>query len=405
MKERLLNRFLRYVSVDTRSNSFSKTVPSTAGQLLFAQQLAEELQEIGMEDVSVSEHGIVMGFLPSNTKEDVSAIGFLAHLDTAPSIKGKCNPQIVTDYDGKDIVVNQSKNIILDTKTEPELLQYIGQTIIHTDGNSLLGADDKAGVAEIVTAMEYLVNHPEIEHGKICVAFTPDEEIGTGIDYFDIEKFGAEYAYTIDGGQVGELEYENFNAAEANICIYGIDIHPGTAKGKMINSQLIAMELENMLPKDEKPELTSGYEGFYHLIDICGTVGKTVMKYLIREHDKEKFVEKKAYLRTVIWQLRKKYPTIKIKSSVRVQYLNMREKIEEVFFIIDRAERAMIEAGVTPVKIPIRGGTDGAKLSFKGLPCPNLFTGGHNFHGEMEYIVLESMEKATQTIINIVVNG
>ncbi|MCL2130975.1 MAG: peptidase T [Lentimicrobiaceae bacterium] len=402
MRDNLLNRFLRYVSIDTQSNPYSNKVPSTHSQLVFAEMLAEELRNIGLENVSVDKHGIVMGFISSNTKKDVAPVGFIAHLDTAPSVCGKCNPQIVNRYDGSDIVVNEKDNIILDTKTYPELLQYIGQTIIHTDGNSLLGADDKAGIAEIIAAMEHIVNHPEIVHGKICVAFTPDEEIGTGIDCFDVEKFAAQYAYTVDGGELGELEYENFNAAKANICIEGVDVHPGYAKGKMLNSQLVAMELESMLPKSEKPEQTSGYEGFFLLTSINGTIEKTNMGYLIREHDAAKFEHKKQFLQNIVQLLQEKYPFAKISCTVSDQYRNMREKIEEVFFIVEIAEKAMLDAGVTPVKVPIRGGTDGAKLSFRGLPCPNLFTGGHNFHGKREYIVLESMEKASQTIVNIV---
>ena len=402
MRDKLLNCFCRYVSMDTRSDEHSSSVPSTSSQLIFAKMLAEELRDIGMKDVSVDKHGIVMGFLPPNTTKEIPAIGFLAHLDTAPKVCGKCNPQIITNYNGKNIVVNETNTIVLDTKIYPELLQYIGQTIIHTDGSSLLGADDKAGIAEIITAMEYIINHPEIVHGKIGIAFTPDEEIGKGIDYLDVEKFGVQYAYTVDGGQVGELEYENFNAAQASISIQGIDIHPGDAKGKMINSQLIAMELESMLPPNEKPELTSGYEGFFLLTSINGTVEETSMEYIIREHDTEKFTQKKQFIQNTAQLLQEKYPLAKINCSITDQYYNMREKIEEVFFMIDIAERAMLAADVTPVKVPIRGGTDGAKLSFKGIPCPNLFTGGHNFHGKREYIVLESMEKAAQTIINIV---
>jgi len=402
MKENLLKRFLHYVSIDTRSNCCAERVPSTSSQLDFAKMLAKELKRIGLEDVSVDKHGFVMGFLSSNTEKNVPAVGFIAHLDTAPNICGKCNPQIINHYKGLDIVVNEADNVVLDTKTYPELLQYIGQTIIHTDGTSLLGADDKAGIAEIITAMEYLVNHPEIKHGKIGVAFTPDEEIGTGIDYFNVKKFAMQYAYTLDGGELGELEYENFNAAKAMVVIEGVDIHPGYAKDKMLNSQLIAMELENLLPASEKPELTSGYEGFFLLTNINGSVKTTEMEYLIREHDKEKFEEKKQYLRNTVLHLQKAYPLAKIDCTITDQYSNMREKIEDVFFMIQIAEKAMIDAGITPLKVPIRGGTDGARLSFKGLPCPNLFTGGHNFHGKREYVVLQSMEKAVEMIVNIV---
>ena len=402
MKDILLNRFLRYVSIDTQSNPHSDSVPSTSSQFAFAKILAEELATIGMEDVSVTEQGIVMGFLAPNTAKEVPALGFLAHLDTAPALCGRCNPQIAAPYDGETITIDAAQNIVLDVQTYPELRQYIGQTVIHTDGSSLLGADDKAGIAEIITAMEHLVNHPEIVHGKIAVAFTPDEEIGTGIDHFDVEKFGVQYAYTVDGGQLGELEYENFNAAKAGIRIRGIDMHPGYAKEKMINSQLIAMELESMLPPAAKPELTSGYEGFFLLTDIRGNVEQTQMEYIIREHDKTEFEAKKQFIQQAVRTLQEKYPLAKIDCTLTDQYRNMREKMEEAFFMIPLAEKAMTDAGVIPVKVPIRGGTDGAKLSFMGLPCPNLFTGGHNFHGKREYIVLESMEKATRTIVNIV---
>ena len=402
MIESLLNRFLQYVSIDTQANPYSENVPSSPSQIAFAKMLADELIAIGLDGVSVDAHGCVMGFIPPNTMKKIPAIGFLAHMDTAPEINGKCNPQVITHYDGASILISEAQNIVLDPQTDPELRQYIGQTIIHTDGLSLLGADDKAGIAEIITAMEYIVNHPEIVHGKIAVAFTPDEEIGKGIDYFDVEKFDVQYAYTVDGGQLGELEYENFNAAKATILLQGVDIHPGYAQGKMINSQLIAMELESMLPPLEKPELTSGYEGFFLLTNIHGNVEKTQMEYIIREHDRVKFEQKKQFIQDIVQLLQRKYPNAKINCIVTDQYRNMREKIEEVFFMIDIAEKAMKTVDVVPAKKPIRGGTDGAKLSFKGIPCPNLFTGGHNFHGRKEYAVLQSMEKATQTIIQII---
>jgi tripeptide aminopeptidase len=403
MKDKLLSRFLRYIAIDTQSDPNSETIPSTATQLVFAQQLVEELKEIGIEEVSLDNYGYVMAKIPANTKKEIAAVGFIAHIDTSPSMNGKCvNAKLIENYDGKSVVINSGKNIVLDTKTFPELVLYKGQTLIHTDGTTLLGADDKAGIAEIMTAMEYILQHPEIEHGLICVAFTPDEEIGTGIGNFDVQKFGADYAYTIDGGGVGELEYENFNAAMVDIDIQGLDIHPGTAKGKMINSQLIAMEIENLLPSSQKPEYTDGYEGFFLLTHLNGAIEHSTMQYIIRDHDRGKFEEKKQLLFSIIDKLNEKYGQRLITYTVKDQYYNMREKIEEVKFIVTIAERAMKEAGLTPVIIPIRGGTDGAQLSFMGLPCPNIFTGGHNFHGKYEYVVLESMEKVVNTIINIV---
>ena len=403
IKNNLLHRFLRYIAVDTQSDPDSDSVPSTDSQLVFAQQLATELKEIGVQEVSVCQYGYVMGKIPSNTDKQIPSIGFIAHIDTAQGISGKCtNPQIVENYDGQSIIIDSDRNIVLDTKVFPELLSYKGQTIIHTDGNSLLGADDKAGIAEIITAMEYILQHPEIEHGTICIAFTPDEEIGTGINHFDVKKFGADYAYTIDGGGIGGLEYENFNAAVANISIQGLDIHPGMAKNKMINSQLIAMEIESLLPPKQKPEYTDGYEGFFLLTHIKGNVGHSEMGYLIRDHDKTRFEEKKKLLVSIVEQLDKKYGLNRITCTITDQYYNMLEKIEEVKHIVSIAEQAMKEANITPQILPIRGGTDGARLSFMGLPCPNIFTGGHNFHGRYEYVVLESMEKATEVIVNII---
>ncbi|MDR1182415.1 MAG: peptidase T, partial [Bacteroidales bacterium] len=369
MREKLLNRFLRYIAVDTQSDPDSKTIPSTAKQLVFARQLAEELKETGLEDISVDKYGYVIAKIGANTKKKIPAIGFLAHIDTSPAMKGKCtNPKQIANYDGKTIVVNSDKNIVLDTKIFPELLMYKGQTIIHTDGTTLLGADDKAGIAEIITAMEYIIQHPEIEHGLICVGFTPDEETGTGIENFDVQKFGANYAYTVDGGGVGELEYENFNAVVVDIDIQGLDIHPGTAKGKMINSQLIAMEIESLLPPHQKPEYTDNYEGFFLLTQLNGSIEYTTMQYIIRDHDKVLFEEKKQLLVSIIDQLNNKYKHKPITCKVKNQYYNMREKIEEVKFIVTIAEKAMKEAGIIPVIIPIRGGTDGARLSFMGLP-------------------------------------
>jgi tripeptide aminopeptidase len=389
--------------MDTQSDPDSDTVPSTDSQLVFARQLATELKEIGIEDVCVDGYGYVMGKIPPNTNKEIPSVAFIAHMDTAPEMNGKCtNPQIVENYDGQSITINSAKNIVLDTKILPELLSYKGQTIIHTDGNSLLGADDKAGIAEIITAMEYILQHPEIEHGTICIAFTPDEEIGTGINNFDVKKLGADYAYTIDGGGIGGLEYENFNAARANISIQGLDIHPGMAKNKMLNSQLIAMEIESLLPKKQKPEHTDGCEGFFLLTHLKGCVGYSEMEYIIRDHDKIRFEERKKLLISIIDQLNEKYGKNCIVYTINDQYYNMLEKIEEVKFIVDIAEKAMKKANVLPEILPIRGGTDGARLSFMGLPCPNIFTGGHNFHGKHEYIVLESMQKTVEVIVNIV---
>ena len=402
MKDRLLQRFLRYIAIDTQSNPNSETIPSTKSQLVFAQQLVDELKDLGVKNVSSDKYAYVMGKIPSNTTKKVPALGFIAHIDTAPGMSGKVtHPKITENYGGKPIVLNKEKNIILDPQLFSELSAYNGQTIIHTDGTTLLGADDKAGIAEIMTAIEYLQQHPEIEHGDICIAFTPDEEIGTGIENFDVRKFGADYAYTIDGGGIGELEYENFNAAVADIQIQGLDIHPGTAKGKMINSQLLAMEIERQLPTKEKPEHTEGYEGFFLLTHFQGSIEHSSMQYIIRDHDKILFEQKKQVLFDIVAALNNQYGQMLISCNIKDQYYNMREKIEEVPFVIERAKKAMQQAGVVPVIVPIRGGTDGARLSFMGLPCPNIFAGGHNFHGKYEYVVLESMLKATETIINI----
>lgn len=403
MKEKILTRFLHYIAIDTQSDPNSKEVPSTKSQGVFAEQLLNELKELTVENASVDRFGYVTAKIPSNTDKKVPAVGFLAHIDTAPGMSGKVtNPQIVKKYDGNSIIINKEKNLVLDPQLFPELTSYKGQTIIHTDGSTLLGADDKAGIAEIMTAIEYVRQHPEFLHGDICIAFTPDEEIGTGMDNFDVQKFGADYAYTIDGGGIGELEYENFNAAAAYIEIQGLDIHPGMAKDKMINSQLIGMEIECLLPAKEKPEHTQGYEGFFLLTHFQGSIEHTVMHYIIRDHDKLRFEQKKQLLLDIIEKLNHQYGENRISCKIKDQYYNMREKIEEVPFMIEIAKQAMIEAGITPEIIPIRGGTDGARLSFMGLPCPNIFAGGHNFHGKYEYVVLESMEKATQTILNII---
>ena len=403
MKEILLNRFLRYIAVDTQSDPDSDTVPSTASQVVFANQLADELKEIGIQNVFVNEYGYVMGKIPANTDRKIPAVGFIAHMDTAPEMNGKCiNPKIVENYNGESIIINADKNIVLNINMFPELLSYKGQTIIHTDGSTLLGADDKAGVAEIITAMEYILQHPEIEHGTICIAFTPDEEIGRGTNHFDIKKFGADYAYTLDGDGIGGLEYENFNAAVVDISIQGLDIHPGMAKNRMINSQRIAMEIELLLPEKQKPEYTDGYEGFFLLTNVNGNIEHSEMQYIIRDHDKIRFEEKKQLLVSIIEQLNKKHGQNRITYTIKDQYYNMLEKIEAVKFVVTLAEEAMKTAGIMPVTLPIRGGTDGARLSFMGLPCPNIFTGGHNFHGKYEYTVLESMEKAAEVIVNVV---
>lgn len=403
MKQNILNRFLRYIAVDTQSNPDSKTIPSTKSQTIFAQQLVNELKALGIKNVSLDKCGYVMAKIPANTTKKNPVIGFIAHMDTAPGMSGKViNSQITENYNGDPIILNKEKNIILDPKLFSELPFYKGQTIIHTDGTTLLGADDKAGITEIMTAIEYIQQHPEFKHGDICIGFTPDEEIGTGIDNFDVQKFAADYAYTIDGGKIGELEYENFNAAVANIQIQGLDIHPGIAKDKMINSQLIGMEIERLLPEREKPEHTENYEGFFLLTHFQGSIEHTVMQYIIRNHDKKLFEQKKQFLSDIVGKLNNQYGKKLISCKIKDQYYNMREKIEDVPFMIEIAKKAMLEANVIPVIVPIRGGTDGARLSFMGLPCPNIFTGGHNFHGKYEYVVLESMEKASQTILNII---
>ncbi len=358
---------------------------------------------MGLEDVSMDENGYVMASLPSNSDKEIPTIGFIAHLDTAPDFSGKSvKPQIVENYDGKDIVLNEELNIILSPDDFPELLKYKGQDLITTNGTTLLGADDKAGVAEIITAVEYLCNNPEIEHGTIKVAFTPDEEIGRGANLFDVDKFGADFAYTIDGGEIGELEYENFNASIAKIKINGRNVHPGTAKNQMINSITIAMELQAMLPVNERPEYTENYEGFYLLFDIKGSVETTEMTYIIRDHDLKKYKQKNKLMKRVVKFLNKKYGKNTVELKIENQYYNMKEKIEPVIHIVETAEKAMLAVGVEPVKKPIRGGTDGARLSFMGLPTPNIFTGGHNFHGKFEYIPIQSMQKAVEVILKII---
>jgi tripeptide aminopeptidase len=403
MKEKILERFLRYVKTDTQSNPDSTLFPSTEKQIQFAKMLADDLTDAGLTDISLDNKGYVMATLPSNVEAKVPVIGLLAHMDTSPDMSGtNVNPQVVNDYNGEDILLNKSTGLTLKTDDFPEIKQYKGQTIITTDGTTLLGADDKAGIAEIVTAMEYLILHPELKHGTVKIGFTPDEEVGRGVDFFDVNKFGAEYAYTIDGGEIGELEYENFNAAKARILIQGRNVHPGTAKNKMINSLIIATEFNNLLPVEQRPEFTSHYEGFFHLIKLEGTVENSVIDYIIRDHDRKKFEDKKALMFDIANLLNRKYPTGTVKLEIQDQYFNMREKIEPVFHILEIARKAIEELGIQPKIIPVRGGTDGSRLSYMDLPCPNIFAGGHNFHGKFEYVPLESMIAATNVIIRII---
>lgn len=397
-------RFLEYVKVDTKSDETTRVTPSTKGQLELGKILEKELKEIGLENVHVDEFGYVYGTLKSNSdKKDIPTIGFISHMDTAPDMSGKnVNPQIVENYDGGVIVLNEELNIKLDPKELPELKNYIGKTLITTDGTTLLGADDKAGISEIITAMEYLINHPEIKHGDIKICFTPDEEIGEGADHFNVKGFNADFAYTVDGGSLGELEFENFNAAGAKVTIVGKNVHPGSAKGKMINSVLVAHEFLNLLPLDEVPEKTENYEGFSFLLGIEGSVEKTEMSFIIRDFFENEFERRKEEFKKAAEKLNDLYGRDIVKVEIKEQYRNMKEKIEPVMHIIDVAKKAMEMADVVPQIKPIRGGTDGARLSFMGLPTPNIFTGGENFHGRYEYIAIESMEKAVETIINIV---
>lgn len=397
----LTDRFLKYVKFDTQSDELTNLTPSTPGQYKFAQALEKELHELGLEEISLDENGYLMATLPANTDREVPTVGFIAHLDTSPDLSGhNVNPRIVKAYDGGDITLDAANDVVLSPSEFPELLHYVGQDLIVTDGTTLLGADDKAGIAEIISAVEYLKAHPEIEHGKIRIAFNPDEEIGQGAHKFDVERFGADWAYTMDGGEVGELEYENFNAAVANVTFKGRNVHPGYAKHKMVNSIRIANQFILMLPRWETPEHTEGYEGFYHLVKIEGDVEKTTLTYIIRDHDRDRFERRKRELEHLTRKTNNEFPgcaTIEI----RDQYFNMREKIEPVMHIITIAEKAMELAGVKPKVQPIRGGTDGAQLSFKGLPCPNIFAGGLNFHGRYEFVPIPSMEKAEKTIVEI----
>ena len=400
----MINRFLKYIKIATDANPESLLCPSSEIQWDLAKVIIEDLKEIGLEDISLDENCYIMATFPSNCGKDVPTIGFIAHMDTAPTYNGKgVNPKVVK-YEGGDIVLNKELDVILSPKDFSSLNKYVGEELIVTDGKTLLGADDKAGIVEIIEAMKYLKEHPEIKHGEIKIGFTPDEEIGRGANLFDVEKFNCKFAYTVDGGELGELEYENFNAASAIIKIKGRDIHPGTAKNSMINSMIIAMELNSMLPADQRPEHTENYEGFFLLNDMKGTVENTTMNYIIRDHSMKKFNEKKNLIKAVVMYLQLKYKDASIEIEVKDSYYNMREKIEPVSYIIDLAKKSMEELGIEPHIRPIRGGTDGARLSYKGLPCPNLFTGGHNFHGKFEYIPVNSMEKARDLIIKIAEN-
>jgi tripeptide aminopeptidase len=401
-KQHIIDRFIKYVTIDTESDPNNPEFPSTENQWNLAKVLEKELNQIGMQEVELDKNCYIMATLPSNLNYKVPTIGFVAHIDTSPDFTGaNVKPQIIENYNGKDITLNKEKNIILSPDYFEDLLQYKGQTIITTDGTTLLGADDKGGVTEIVTAMEYLINHPEIKHGKIRICFTPDEEVGKGAHLFDVEKFGAKWAYTMDGSQIGELEYENFNAASAKVTITGKIVHPGYAKGKMINSILIANEYIAAVPENEVPEKTSGYEGFFHLHDLNGNVEKTVLEYIVRDHDFSLFEKRKELLQKIASDFNKRLHQDLVKVEIKNQYFNMKEKITPVMHIVDIVEEVMKDIDITPLIQPIRGGTDGSQLSYKGLPCPNIFAGGHNFHGRFEYIPAESMIKATEVIIGI----
>ena len=398
----LIERFLKYVSFDTQSDDNSGVTPSTPKQMVFAQYLRSELEQLGFEEISLDENGYLFATLPANTDKPVPTIGFIAHMDTSPDMSGEnVKPRIVEKYDGKDIPLCAEENIILSPANFPELLDHVGEDLIVTDGHTLLGADDKAGIAEIVGAVAYLIAHTEIKHGDIRIGFNPDEEIGLGAHKFDVEKFGAKWAYTMDGGEVGELEFENFNAAAAKIRVKGRNVHPGYAKNKMINSLLVANEYASLLPADETPGTTEGYEGFYHLIGMEGEVENTVLSYIVRDHDREKFEARKQALLDYAAQLNEKYGEGTVTVELKDQYYNMRQQVEPLMHIIDIAFAAMQEAGVTPKVKAIRGGTDGAQLSFKGLPCPNIFAGGLNFHGRYEFVPVQSIEKAMNVVVKI----
>lgn len=404
--QHIIDRFVSYIIIDTESDPNSDTIPSSKKQLVLANLLVKELNDIGLSEVSKDKNGYIMATLPSNLDYEVPTIGFVSHYDTTPDFTGaNVKPQIIQNYDGKDIVLNKEQNIILSPKYFKDLLQYKGQTIITTDGTTLLGADDKAGLTEIVSAMEYLMQNPDIKHGKIRVGFTPDEEIGRGAHHFDVDKFGCDWAYTMDGSQIGELEYENFNAAGAKITFRGKSVHPGYAKGKMINSMLLANDFINALPKEEIPQETKGYEGFFHVTQLSGSIEETNLELIIRDHDAKKFKKRKDLIHDITIKMNKKF--IKqfgeniVITEIKNQYYNMKEKVTPVMHIVDIAEKAMKNLGIKPLIKPIRGGTDGCQLSYKGLPCPNIFAGGHNFHGKYEYVPVESMQKAIDVIVEI----
>ena len=402
MKQDIMERFFRYIKIDTKSDESSESFPSTKKQFDLLNLLKAELTAMGLK-ADIDEHGYVMATLPANTDKKIPVLGFVAHVDTSPDMSGEnVNPQIWKNYDGGSIVINKELNLVLSPELFPEMLDYKGDTIITTDGTTLLGADDKAGITEIMTAVKYLVEHPEIKHGEIKIGFTPDEEIGRGVDFFDVKKFGAKFAYTMDGGGVGELEYENFNAAKLTVSIQGRNVHPGYAKDKMLNSMLIAMEYNALLPVNMRPEFTEHYDGFFHLISMNGTVENSTITYIVRDHDRAKFEAKKKTAVECAGFLNKRYGEGVVKAELKDQYFNMREKVEPVYHIVEIAEKAMVELGIEPKVVPIRGGTDGARLSFMGLPCPNIFAGGLNFHGKFEYIPLESMEKATKVILKVI---
>ena len=400
--EQLIDRFLRYVSVDTQSNPESESQPRAATELDLLKMLKDELEAMGVE-AELDEYGYVMATIPSNCGKDVPAVGFIAHVDTAPDASGKnIKPQIIKDYDGGDIALKGVEGLYLKVEDFPEMKDYEGQTLITTDGTTLLGADDKAGVAEIMDAVQYIIEHPELKHGKICIGFTPDEEIGRGVVKFDVEKFGADYAYTMDGGAIGELEYENFNAASASVKIQGSNLHPGYAKGKMKNAILIGMELNSLLPVEQRPEYTCGYEGFFHIIGFNGSVEEATFSYIIRDHDMDLYEKRKQTMQECVDFINRKYGEGTASVEIKHQYYNMRKMVEPHYHIIEKAVKAMEMEGIKPRIQPIRGGTDGANLSFKGLPCPNIFAGGHNFHGKLEFVPLESMIKASKVILNII---